>query len=152
MTRRRVSFFNSRSRAERVNIDCQQLVFTLKLESRILSGLLELDKSLFCRLLSRGELLLELKSLVEVSSFYLLLQVLDLSVLSVLIILESFFVALKASLGLLRLSETVFEHALVVLVLLKYLRKGALGVFKAGKSFFLAYALDSQRLKELLEM
>ena len=73
--------------------------FTLKLESRILLRLLELNKSLFRRLLGRGELLLQLKSLVEMSSLDFLVQVLDLSVLSVLFIFQSLFVALKATLS-----------------------------------------------------
>ena len=122
----------------------------MKLESRVLPRLVKLNKSLFRRLLSRGELLLELKSLVEMSSLDLLIQVLDLSVLSVLFIFQTLFVALKASLGLFRLSKTVFENALVVLVLLENLRKSALSVFETGESFFLPDALDSQRLKELL--
>lgn len=124
----------------------------MKLKSRILLRLVELKKSLFRRLLGRGELLLQLKSLVEMSRLDLLSQVLDLSVLSVLFIFQSLFVALKASLGLFRLSETVFEHALVVLVLLEHLRKSALSVFETGKSFFLPDALDSQRLEFVLEL
>ena len=116
------------------------------MESRILLGFFQLNQSLFRGLLSFSELLLQLKSLIEMASLHFLLQVLDLSVLSVLVILESFFVALKSSLGLLGLAQTVLEYALVVLVLLEHLGKSALGVFESGESFFLANALDSQRL------